>query len=194
MTCIFTEKQVETKWLALLRKYRDEYKKVNIYHTSGSEAAVVVNSDWPLYLHMAFMESHIQHRPTISSNDKPFPSTSAEAASQQVNNNQPSTSSTSNSTVKKNRFERKRKSDDFGRLQLMIESNERASKSLAELNNKVSVNNDASDVTTVNTSLKKYILLIRKGFGKVSDNDKFDCCSAILQYVQHFKADNDTLH
>lgn len=184
-TILFIEKQVEAKWDALLRKYRDEYRSVQTYHPSGSTAAVVKTSDWPLFKHMSFLDVHIQHRESLSS---------ISLNSNSRNSPQEPSCSQSNSSVPiKQNFKRKRKSDDFEKLQSLLNNSEKMQKSIIEFENQLSennINNDHATLTASDASIKKYSLLLKKGFQKISEENKFDCCSDIIAYIEHFKHEN----
>lgn len=204
MRTIITEQQIATKWEALVRKYREEYKKINIYCPSGSSAATVKSSNWPLYSQMGFLEVHIQHRKSLSSSSTLPPNLEESQQQQQQSSSQsgpsqqppatPSTSqipsSSSLPSLNKNRFKRTRKADELDQLKLLFNENRKACDNLVKFQNETEKNETEKNACAIppqNAGVKNYSLLLREGFKRIPNDYKFDCCADITQYIQDFK-------
>ncbi|KAJ8675570.1 hypothetical protein QAD02_011356 [Eretmocerus hayati] len=155
----FDEKLLWSRWMSLVRKYKDECKKVQVYIQSGSSSQPEITSEWPLYKDMCWYEPFVEHLPQLSNTE-----TASAPEPQQANRN-----------FKKRKASKGSDNDDD--LENLLKANQAT---LAKLEQQV-------DGDEENEPLSNYLPLIEMRHNLVCENLKYDCTKQVLTYINYYK-------
>ncbi|KAJ8667899.1 hypothetical protein QAD02_009562 [Eretmocerus hayati] len=168
---LLSEQSLWSKWMGIVKKYKEEHKKVKAYEPSGSGTDVKITSNWPFYKDMVWLEPFVDHLPQMSNVDSDGDSETLPES--------PSESQHAKKTFKK-RKPSKNQDYDTEILENLLKTNQAT---LSSIEQQVAQAEEADP-------LSNYLPLINMRHNEVPDCLKYECTKQVLAYISYYVKKN----